>query len=71
MAENFTRVYSSDRRKGNGFKLKEGRFRLDVQKKFFTQRKVRHWKRLYREAECAPFLEEFKARLDEILGNPF
>ena len=53
--------------RGNGFELKEERFRLDIRKKFFTVRMVRHWHRLTREVMDAPSLEILKVRLDGAL----
>ena len=64
----FTRV-GSDTARGNGFKLGQGRFRLDIRRKFFTQRVVTRWIRLPKEVVDAPSLAAFKARLDVALGS--
>jgi len=68
MERNFSQE-CSDRTRGNSSELKEGRFRLDIRKKFFTMRGVKHWNRLSREAVAAPSLAVFKARLDGALSK--
>ena len=63
-----TRV-DSDRIRGNGFKLGQGKFGLYIRRTFFTQRVVTHWNRLPKETVDAPFLEAFRTRLDVTLGS--
>ena len=62
-------VITSDRTRGNGVKLRRGKFMLDVRKRFFTKTVVAHWKRLPRDVVTAPSLSEFKKRLHCALSH--
>ena len=42
---------------------------MDIKKKSFTVKVVKHWNRFLRDAVQALSLETFKARLDHALSN--
>jgi len=61
----------SNKTRGNGHKLKQRKFHLNMRKNFFTLRVTEHWNRLPREAVDSLSLEIFKTRLDKVLCSLF
>ena len=62
--------FANKRTNRNGFKLKQGSFRLDVRKKVITQKVLRLRNRLFREVVDTPVPGRIQGRVEWSPGQP-
>jgi len=60
---------TSNRTRESSLSWRQGRFRLDIKKNFFTERVIKQWNRLPRELVESPSLEVFKKHTDIALSD--
>jgi len=49
--------------------MRQGKFRLDIRKNFFTARVFKYWNRLPGEVAESPYPEVFKIHVDVVLRD--
>ncbi|RMC10397.1 hypothetical protein DUI87_13201 [Hirundo rustica rustica] len=59
---------ATDRTRGHRLRLHQGKYRLDIRKKFFMERVIRYWNSLPGEVVESPSLDVFKKRLGVALN---
>jgi len=60
-------VVASNWTRGNGHKLKQRKFHLNMRKSVFTLKVTEHWKSLPRGVVYSPSLDIFKSLLEKVL----